>query len=112
MDYAPAADYGLLNTACSLAAERGYRYHAGGILSGDTFYQDDPEAWRRWAQFGVLAVEMETNGLYTLAAQAGARALSICAVSDSLTSGEAMSSEDRETSLREMIELALDTAVA
>ncbi len=111
MDYAPAADYGLLSRACDLAAERGHRFHAGGILSADIFYQDDPEAWKHWAEFGVLAVEMETSGLYTLAAQAGAKALAICTVSDSLVTGEALSSDDRETSFREMIELALDTAI-
>ncbi|MCK4513602.1 MAG: purine-nucleoside phosphorylase [Spirochaetaceae bacterium] len=111
MDYAPAADYGLLSRACDLAAERGHRFHAGGILSADIFYQDDPEAWKHWAEFGVLAVEMETSGLYTLAAQAHAKALAICTVSDSLVTGEALSSEDRETSFREMIELALDTAI-
>ncbi len=112
MDYAPAADYGLLSTACGLAAERGHRFHAGGILSSDTFYQDDPDSWKHWAGFGVLAVEMEANGLYTLAARAGAKALAICTVSDSLVTGEALSSEDRETGLREMIELALDVAIA
>ena len=111
MDYAPAAHYGLLSTACTLATERGHRFHAGGILSGDTFYQDDPDAWKHWAEFGVLAVEMETNGLYTLAARARAKALAICTVSDSLVTGEALSSADRETSLREMVELALDTAI-
>lgn len=111
MDYAPVADYGLLSKACGLAVERGDRFHAGGILSSDTFYQDDPDAWKHWAEFGVLAVEMEANGLYTLAARAGARALAICTVSDSLVTGEALSSEDRETGLREMIELALDTAI-
>lgn len=112
MDYAPAADYGLLSTACSLAAERNRRYHAGGILSSDTFYHDDPDAWKHWAEFGVLAVEMEANALYTLAARAHARALAVCTVSDSLITHEAMSSADRETNLREMIELALDTAIA
>ena len=111
MDYAPAADYGLLSKACGLAAERGHRFHAGGILSADIFYQDDPEAWKHWAEFGVLAVEMETNGLYTLAAQARAKALAICTVSDSLVTGEALSSEDRQSSFQEMIELALDTAI-
>ena len=111
MDYAPVADYGLLSKACGLAGERGYRFHSGGILSSDTFYQDDPDEWKHWAEFGVLAVEMEANGLYTLAARAGARVLAICTVSDSLVTSEALSSEDRETSLREMIELALDVAI-
>jgi purine-nucleoside phosphorylase len=111
-DFAPAADYGLLRTACDLADERKLRYHAGGILSSDTFYQDDPDAWKLWAQYGVLAVEMEANGLYTLASRARARALAICTVSDSLVTGEALSPEERQTSFAEMIELALDTAVS
>lgn len=112
MDFAPSADFGLLRTACDIADSRGLRWHAGGIMSSDTFYHDDPDEWKHWAEFGLLAVEMETNGLYTLAAQFKARALSICTVSDSLVTHEAMSSEDRETSLKEMIEVALDTAVS
>ena len=111
-DYAPAADYGLLAAACRFAEERGHRFHAGGILSSDTFYQDDPDAWKLWAQYGVLAVEMEANGLYTLAARAQARALAICTVSDSLVTREALTPDERQSSFAEMIELALDTAVA
>lgn len=108
MDFAPSADFELLRDACGLAAERGLRWHAGCILSSDTFYQDDAEAWKHWARFGILAVEMEASGLYTLAAQFKARSLAICTVSDSLVTGEAMGSADRESSLRDMIELALD----
>ncbi|TFH03626.1 MAG: purine-nucleoside phosphorylase [Spirochaetales bacterium] len=110
MDYAPCADYSLFSDACRLAVSRSLAFHAGPIVSSDTFYQDDPNAWMLWAEYGVLAVEMETSALYTLAARYGTRALAICTVSDSLVSGETMSSEDRETSLGEMIELALDTA--
>lgn len=111
IDYAPAADSGLLLTACTLAEQRNHRYHAGGIFSADLFYNDDADAWKLWARYGVLAVEMETSGLYTIAAKARARALSICTVSDSIVTGEALSSEDRQVSFGEMIELALDTAV-
>jgi purine-nucleoside phosphorylase len=111
LDYAPCADYRLLARACALAAERDHRFHAGGIVSTDTFYQDNPDAWKRWAQYGALAVEMETNALYTLAARASARALSICTVSDSLVTREELPPVERERSFREMIELALDTAV-
>lgn len=110
MDYAPAADFRLLRDACALAESRGLPWHAGAILSSDTFYQDDTEAWKHWADFGILAVEMEAAVLYTLAAQFRARALAICTVSDSLVTGEAMSAEERELSLRDMIEIALDVA--
>ncbi len=110
MDYAPCADYHLFARACALAAERGLRFHAGNVLSSDTFYQDDPNAWKHWAGYGVLAVEMEANALYTLAARAGASALAICTVSDSLVNREQLSHRERQSSFREMIALALDTA--
>jgi purine-nucleoside phosphorylase len=111
-DFAPCADYELLAAACRLADERKLPFHAGGILSSDTFYQDDPESWKHWASFNVLAVEMETSALYTLAAQHGARALTICTVSDSLVTAEALSAADRQSSFGEMIRLALDTALS
>lgn len=111
MDYAPCADYQLFSRACALAGERELRFHAGGIVSSDTFYQDDPDAWKHWAQYGVLAVEMEANALYTLAARASARSLAVCTVSDSLVTREELPPGEREKSFREMIELALDTAV-
>lgn len=111
MDFAPCADYELFSRACALAEERGLTYHAGGIVSSDTFYQDDPDAWKHWAQYGVLAVEMEANALYTLAARASARALAVCTVSDSLVTHEELPPGERESSFREMIELALSTVV-
>ena len=71
MDYAPVASFGLLVKAFQAAKQRGANVHVGGILSSDTFYGDDPNWWKVWADFGVLAVEMETAGLYTAAARFG-----------------------------------------
>ena len=110
MDYAPAASWDLFRRAVTVAEEQGLAPHAGGVLSSDTFYQDDPEVWKLWATFGVLAIEMETNQLYTLAAKHGVDALSILTVSDSLVTGEELTSEERQTSFHEMVELALETA--
>ena len=87
------------------------RVHSGNILSSDNFYDDDPEIWKLWAKFGVLAIEMETSMLYTLAAKMGVKALAICTVSDSIVNETLLSSEDRERSFDEMILLALETAV-
>lgn len=110
-DYAATADAALFVAACNLAEERGLTYHAGPILSSDTFYQEDPDGWKRWAAFGVLGVEMEASALYTLAAEAGARSLAVCTVSDSLATGESLSATERQSSFGEMIELALATAL-
>jgi purine-nucleoside phosphorylase len=61
---------------------------------------------------GVLAVEMEAAALYMNAARAGRRALAICTVSDHLLTGEATTAEERQNSFTQMMEVALETAVA
>lgn len=108
MDYAPTASFPLLMNANDAAREAGFSPFVGSVLSSDSFYTEDPEQWKLWAKFGVLGVEMETAELYTLAAKYGAQALSILTVSDHLVTGEATSSEERQTSFRAMVEIALN----
>jgi len=107
LDYAPAADFDLLGRAHQAAVDRAAKVHVGGIFSSDTFYDDDPDWWRKWADFGVLAVEMETTALYTLAAKFKARALSVLTVSDNLATGEFATAEQRERGFPLMAEIAL-----
>ncbi len=108
MDYAPTASFDLLLKAYDVAKADGASVRVGNILTSDTFYHDDPEGWRQWAAFGVLAVEMETAGLYTLAAKFQVDALSILTVSDSLVTHEATPSEQRERGFSRMAEIALE----
>ncbi|MBQ9080841.1 MAG: purine-nucleoside phosphorylase [Clostridia bacterium] len=108
--FAPIADYSLLCAAVEASKQAGARYHVGNLLSADTFYDDDPEMNPRWRRLGVMAVEMEAAGLYINAARAGRRALAICTISDSLISHEATTSEERQTSFTQMMEIALETA--
>lgn len=110
-DYAPCASPRLFQRAMAVAGERNIPVRAGGILSSDTFYDDDePEGWRVWAKYGVLAVEMETSALYTLAARHGVEALTLLTVSDSLVTGDRLSAEDRQTGFRRMVEIGLALA--
>ena len=108
MDFAPAASFHLLMKAHDAAKARGARMHVGGIFSSDTFYDYDPQSWKRWAAYGVLACEMETSGLYTLAAKFGVSALSVLTVSDSLVTGESATAEQREKDFPQMAEIALE----
>ena len=109
--FAPAADYRLLRAAADIAGKRGLTWHVGGIASTDVFYHPrGREAYAALMAHGVLAVEMETNTLYTLAARLGARALTICAMTDSLVTGEQIAAGERQSSLTEMVELALAVA--
>lgn len=109
-DYAPTASYELLTKAHAIAQEKGIDVKVGGILSGDTFYSDDPDDWQVWARYGVLAVEMEAAALYTLSAKFGVNALAIVTVSDSIVNDEADSSEAREKTYTQMFEIALNLA--
>jgi purine-nucleoside phosphorylase len=110
-DFSPTADFGLLRTAVTAAEEKKLAYHAGNVFTTDLFYHDDPDYWKDWAAYGVLAIEMETTALYTLAAKYGARALSILTVSDNIVTGGKLSTEDREKTFTDMMEVALETAV-
>ena len=67
-DFAPSASFPLVRKAWETAEAKGWHAAVGPILSSDMFYTEDPEEWKLWARYGVLAVEMETSELYTLAA--------------------------------------------
>lgn len=110
-NFAPTANFDLFKLALKVADEKNIQVKAGNVLTSDEFYNDDPNYYKKWADFGVLAVEMETAGLYTLAAKYKAKALSILTISDSLVSPEITSAEEREKTFTEMIELALETAI-
>ena len=89
----------------------GLQVYVGNLLSNDLFY-DDSQSTLEWQKLGVLAVEMEAAALYMNAARAGKNALAICTISDSLVTGEKLPALERQTSFRQMIEIALATAVA
>ena len=107
--FAPIADFSLLRSAWEAGERLGLSCRVGNLLSSDLFYDDDPDFVSKWAKMGVLAVEMEAAALYMNAARAGKRALAICTVSDHLLTGEALSSEERQTGFTRMIRLALET---
>ncbi len=110
LDYAPVADFGLLRRAhdAALGRELDVDTHVGLIFSSDSFYSPRPELTSRMVDYGVLAVEMEASALYTLAAQHQARALAICTVSDHIVTGEETSSQEREQTFGDMVEIALE----
>ena len=111
MNYAPTADWSLIQKAMQCAEELGLDISAGNILSSDTFYDENPDAWKKWAKYGVLAVEMESAALYTIAARFGVKALCFLTVSDNLVSKQETTSEEREKTFTSMMELALETAI-
>ncbi|MEV0129115.1 purine-nucleoside phosphorylase [Dactylosporangium sp. NPDC050688] len=109
IDYAPVADFGLLRTAVDVAEARGISMRVGPILAADAFYTDRPDLYDRLADYGVLAVEMESAALYTIAARFQARALTLLTVSDHIKTGERTTAQEREQTFSQMVEIALKT---
>lgn len=108
-DYAPTASFKLFAKAVKVAQELEIPIKGGNVLTSDLFYEDHFDDYKKWADFGVLCVEMESAGLYTLAAKHKVEALTLLTISDSLVTGELTTTEERESTFSQMIEIALKT---
>ena len=108
VSYAPTANFNLIMKAAQYAQEYNIPIKAGNVLSSDQYYDEDPLAYKKWAKYGVLCVEMEAAGLYTIAAKNNIEALAILTISDSLVTGEKCSFEERERTFEEMVKIALN----
>ena len=108
--FAPIADFKLLSAAVESAKELGIEMPVGNLYSSDTFY-DASASSLKWAEMGVLAIEMEAAALYCNAAYTKKRGLAICSISDNIVTGEELSPEQRQTGFTNMMKLALETAV-
>ena len=111
IDFAPTADFDLLYKAYNAGKEAGLNLKVGNIFTADMFYSDEQQ-YEKLSKYGVLAVEMESAALYTLAAKFGRQALSVLTVSDHVLTGEAASSEERQTTFLDMMKIALEAAIA
>ncbi|MDN5761101.1 MAG: purine-nucleoside phosphorylase [Microlunatus sp.] len=108
--WAPLSSYRLLEKAKQVADERGQRTHVGNVLSSDVFYSANAGAMDKWMKMGILAVEMESAGLFANAAAAGVDALAIFTVSDQIVTHAQTTPEERQTAFTSMIEIALELA--
>jgi purine-nucleoside phosphorylase len=108
---APTADFDMLRTAVAAADELGVTTDVGSVYTSDFFYHPDKEVNQKARAMGLLAVEMETAGLYLAAMANHKKALSILTISDHIFTGEALSAIERQDSFHEMMEIALKTAV-
>ncbi|MFC0013724.1 MULTISPECIES: purine-nucleoside phosphorylase [Allobacillus] len=112
IDYAPAADFGLLKNAYDVGEEMNLNLRVGNVFTSDSFYRDNAmELFEKLAEYNVLGVEMETTALYTLAAKHGCRALSVLTVSDHILTGEETTPEERQKTFSEMIDVALEASI-
>ncbi len=107
-DFAAIADFDLVRHAPQAARTLGIAVKVGNIFSADLFYSPDPDMFTVMKKYGIVGVEMEAAGIYGVAAEFGARALTICTVSDHILRGEQTSSQERQSTFNEMIRIALE----
>lgn len=110
-DFAATADFQLLLAAYRAAQDVGVEVRVGNVHSADLFYNPEEGAFERMRDMGVLAVEMEAAGLYGVAAEKGARALTILTVSDHILEGTETTSDERQTTFDDMVRIALEAIV-
>jgi len=112
MTFAPTASFRLAQLASDNAVKMNLPLKAGNILSSDLFYHfpEVGDAYQLWRNYGTLAVEMESAGLYLLASRLGVEAISLLTVSDHLLTGKHVSVDERQTNFTAMTKLALSLA--
>jgi purine-nucleoside phosphorylase len=110
-DLAALASFELVRRAVDVAERQGLRFHVGNVFSADLFYGPDPSVFDLMERYDMLGVEMETAGLYALAAEHRVEALAVCTVSDHIRTGEALTPAERQTTFDEMISVALEAAL-
>lgn len=110
VDFTPIGDFGLLKTAYEIGINKKMNVRVGNVLSADRFYNEELDK-KKLADYGVLAVEMEAAGLYTLAAKYNKKALALLTISDHLLTGEQTTAEERERTFDDMMIIALETAL-
>lgn len=108
LHFAPSADFNLVKTADKIASEMGIRYTVGSVTSSDFFY-DINSNWKKWKDYGVKGIEMESAELFTLAAQYKRHAMAIMTVSDHILKGGETTAEERQKTFTNMMKIALDT---
>jgi purine-nucleoside phosphorylase len=111
IDYAPAANFDLLRKSYDAGMKKGLQLRVGNVFTADQFYNDNADH-EKWAQYQILAIEMETAALYTIAAKFGRQALSVLTVSDHILTGEETTAKERQVTFNDMIEVALEASTA
>jgi purine-nucleoside phosphorylase len=111
-DLAALASFDLVQKAVAAAKRQNVRFHVGNLFSADLFYTPDTDMFDTMAAYNIFGIEMEAAGIYPIAAENGVEALAICTVSDDIPSGEALTSQERQTTFDEMILVALETVAA
>ena len=110
--YAPAATFRVVRSLTDVATAAGATYHTGIIVTEDALYCVR-DAWtERWQARGVLAQEMETSAIFTVAALRGMEAGCMLVASNHAGQHERLPDTQLQPAIDTMIRIGLDAAVS
>ncbi len=110
-DFSAIADFGMTQALVQAAKNHNIKPHVGNLFSADLFYSPESEMFDTMAKYGIVGVEMEAAGIYGVAAEFGAKAATICTVSDHIKTGEQTTSEERQSTFNDMMIIALESVL-
>ena len=110
-DFAAIADFGIVQALVQSAKDNGVNVRVGNMFSADLFYSPDTQMTEVLRKYGIVGVEMVAAGIYGVAAEFGAKAATLCTVSDHIVREEYTTAEERQTTFNEMMKIALDAAI-
>lgn len=96
-----------------VAKEIGKELTTVRVHSADVFYRDGDQNYYKdiVAETGCQVVEMESFALFHNANATGKKAACLLTISDSFVKPEMLTAEERQNSMKKMIEIALETAI-
>lgn len=112
--HAPTASWELVHGAVHAAKDLGKKARVGPIVSTNVFYDPDEGRAQRWADRGILAIEMEAAVLFTLGALRGIDTGCLLTVSDVKVEASyvRISDDELRAAVAGMTELALATVTS
>lgn len=80
--FSAAPDFGTTASLVDAAVRSGVSVENGPVLSSETFYEDNFDIYKKYADYGTKAVEMEAFALFYLGAKYNIKTAAVLTVSD------------------------------
>ncbi|CAL4324505.1 purine-nucleoside phosphorylase [Buchnera aphidicola] len=110
-DFSAIADFNMVYDAVNISKKMNLNVNIGNFFTTDSFYIDDYKVYDLLNQYRILGVDMETAGIYSKSAEFGIQSMSICSISDHISKNQFLSYQERESTLNNIIKIALESII-
>ncbi|CAL4325253.1 purine-nucleoside phosphorylase [Buchnera aphidicola] len=109
-DFSAIPDFNMVYKLIISAKKNKTLIKVGNFFSTDSFYFPHKEKYiSLLKKYNISGIDMETAGLYSVAAELNVKSVSICTVSDNILTGENLTVQEREVNFNKMIYVALES---